>query len=1057
MAYGFDSTSGITYADAGFGKSAVFDGTSYALSNANGNGLSGTYNRTLEGFFTPNASSFPGGVRVIAGWAHAFQMQLTTDGKVTVVVNDTVVITSTASINDNQRHHLEMSCSASDVYLFVDGALAGHAAVDMTTAPFNPNNGLALGAYGPFNIDDYKFIGQMDDIAVWNSVLHTDSFTPRTSPVSNMASGLVALWHLDGDLVDMAGVVPPPAAPVFGSAVADNLNSGHVNIAFSLAPYDWSQANALHAGPPLSAFSIPGHTFSQIIPNPSNNQVVLLGVSPLFGPNEVLTLTYTAPTDGSGIYDATGTAAVASFGPVSIANNVIATSSAPSSPTITGISAGNASVSVSFSPPASDGGSPISNYTVTLSTGQTASGTASPITVTATNGVAVTATVTATNSTGTSAASAPSNSVTPNSAAQIIVAPAAPTNVQATAGDTNARITFTPGSDGGEANVTYTVIASPGGATFTGMASPIDALGLTNGTSYTFTVHGSNSAGAGPNSAPSNAVTPVATVGAPRSFYYIPPTFRRKSVGAGKDFATLNDAAGWMYQRDLVAEGSGVAFVVFENQPGNPGGFLPETSSGSIYGLIVPALGMSAAEMAGSGPQDYGTVGIELVSNWQGSLNIGPGMMVQGFRIHVTADVDPSVNYYQGIGVSARNYGIGGSFTATYDSNRILLESRNKNMYFGGYGVPSRLTNNLIIQQGTLSISMLSTGGAVEVQGNTMVRRGGTPSATLMQGGQIYPRDNAFINCGGQLCDASSFAFSMSNVTDTAITSGAANGVTVAGNLVQNSTNDFRPAAGSALIGAGSQYEKYTKDLLAKNRGAAPDVGAFQLNPAPDLVSANITQEIVDGQSIIVSGTLDRAATSASGFLESQSYGVASTDVQAISLDNTGLTFTVTYDNVLPGTFIPNFTFVNDGGPAAAVGGVPVTLIGMTADAVDSGQAGSGTVTPTPTPTAPTVGITTLDTQVMMGGRATLNGTVNRQGDATGSVTLTIKPATGANLGPFVCNVSGNTWTIQKTGLAPGLYVFEVTASANGQTVKASTGSIRVLGLAQQKFNMLAS
>jgi len=71
---------------------------------------------------------------------------------------------------------------------------------------------------------------------------------------------------------------------------------------------------------------------------------------------------------------------------------------------------------VSFTAPASDGGSAITSYTVTSNPGGiTANGTSSPITVTGlTNGTAYTFTVTATNAAGTSTASAASNAVTPN-------------------------------------------------------------------------------------------------------------------------------------------------------------------------------------------------------------------------------------------------------------------------------------------------------------------------------------------------------------------------------------------------------------------------------------------------------------------------------------------------------------------------------------------------------------------------------------------------------------------------------------------------------------------
>ena len=183
----------------------------------------------------------------------------------------------------------------------------------------------------------------------------------------------------------------------------------------------------------------------------------------------------------------------------------------PDAPAIGSATAGNAQASVAFTAPVNTGGSPIVSYTALSSPGGlSASGSASPIAVTGlTNGTAYTFTVRATNAAGgTGAASAPSNSVTPVAPFTV---PGAPTIGTAAAGNGQASVTFTaPGSDGGSPITGYTVFASHGGISATGSASPITVTGLSNGSSYSFTVKAANAAGLGAASAASNFVTPQA-------------------------------------------------------------------------------------------------------------------------------------------------------------------------------------------------------------------------------------------------------------------------------------------------------------------------------------------------------------------------------------------------------------------------------------------------------------------------------------------------------------------------------------------------------------------
>lgn len=100
--------------------------------------------------------------------------------------------------------------------------------------------------------------------------------------------------------------------------------------------------------------------------------------------------------------------------PSSSPSSAVTTANVPGFPTgVSGV-AGDTQVTVSFTAPSSDGGSPITSYTASSSSGRTATGPSSPLTVTGLqNGNPYTFTVTATNAAGTSTSSSPSASVTP--------------------------------------------------------------------------------------------------------------------------------------------------------------------------------------------------------------------------------------------------------------------------------------------------------------------------------------------------------------------------------------------------------------------------------------------------------------------------------------------------------------------------------------------------------------------------------------------------------------------------------------------------------------------
>jgi Fibronectin type III domain/HYR domain/Regulator of chromosome condensation (RCC1) repeat len=179
----------------------------------------------------------------------------------------------------------------------------------------------------------------------------------------------------------------------------------------------------------------------------------------------------------------------------------------PGAPTSVSAVAGDGQATVSWSAPASDGGSPIIGYTVTSSGGQTASvdgSTTTAIVLGLTAGTSYTFTVHATNSVGNSGESGASTSVTP------FTAPGVPTSVSAVAGDGQATVSWSaPASDGGSPIIGYTATSS-GGQTKSvdGSTTTAIVLGLTDNTSYTFTVHATNSVGNSEESGTSTSVTP---------------------------------------------------------------------------------------------------------------------------------------------------------------------------------------------------------------------------------------------------------------------------------------------------------------------------------------------------------------------------------------------------------------------------------------------------------------------------------------------------------------------------------------------------------------------
>jgi hypothetical protein len=189
--------------------------------------------------------------------------------------------------------------------------------------------------------------------------------------------------------------------------------------------------------------------------------------------------------------------------------------------------AGNAQATVSFTAPADDGGSPITEFRVEVLTGGVVQRTVTGIAPTATstvvtgltNGTPVSFRVIAVNALGAGATSVASNTVTP--APAVATVPGAPTIGTAVAGNASATVNWTaPANTGGSPITEYRVQVRRGTTvvrTVTGIspaATSTVVTALTNGLAYNFRVRAVNAVGVGALSAASNTVTPTGPVAA---------------------------------------------------------------------------------------------------------------------------------------------------------------------------------------------------------------------------------------------------------------------------------------------------------------------------------------------------------------------------------------------------------------------------------------------------------------------------------------------------------------------------------------------------------------
>ena len=247
--------------------------------------------------------------------------------------------------------------------------------------------------------------------------------------------------------------------------------------------------------------------------------------------------------------------------------------------------------------------------------------------------------------------------------------------------------------------------------------------------------------------------------------------------------------------------------------------------------------------------------------------------------------------------------------------------------------------------------------------------------------------------------------------------------------MVSN-TSDLRPSVGSALLGAASASAISTNDIRGNNRGATPDVGAVQLNPAPALPTGTITSQTLNGQILTISGTTTNVPTSGS-----ISIAVGSPANGAVAIGSTALTlgsgtFTVTISGISPGNYsTPSITLTNTGGTGIVTGASSFVINGISGNPI----------APAVVPSAP---IVTITSQVVTSQSITISGNVTGS-PTSGTIALAVgSPPNGAvAVAPVAVNLGNSTFSVTINGITPGNYAIPVVSFVNGiGTTTTSTG-----------------
>jgi hypothetical protein len=112
---------------------------------------------------------------------------------------------NTTSLCDGNWHLLELDLSSAGAKLFVDGVLQS-SRTEVPDTDVGPYFGLGVRARVLNGSCTYTSSDcEIDEVSIWNTALHTGNYTVPSVPWTGTESGLVAVFHLDGDFTMAIG------------------------------------------------------------------------------------------------------------------------------------------------------------------------------------------------------------------------------------------------------------------------------------------------------------------------------------------------------------------------------------------------------------------------------------------------------------------------------------------------------------------------------------------------------------------------------------------------------------------------------------------------------------------------------------------------------------------------------------------------------------------------------------------------------------------------------------------------------------------------------------